>query len=169
LVEIKKLLLSSSDDIDTRITMTEDFDIEKYTQEMADLKVDLKEATDKLTKADAEKSDLEGKVSELEASITDLEAKLETANELISNYKAEEEARLEAEMNDKIEEINKLRKERSLPEKDYKGASMAVLDSDLDLLRSLPSKAKGKAKEDDLTEDEKKAELKEFWTKKIFG
>ena len=169
--EMEKLLLSTSTNTDGRSTMTDDFDIETYTQELADLKVELKESNKKLADETVDKGKLVEEVANLKDEVTDLKSKLDTSKDVINKYKTEENARIKADMDAKIEKLTEIRKDKGLPDKDYTDASLEVLDSDIELLESLPevAVATGKVKDEELTAEEEKANQKDFWNKKIFG
>jgi len=168
--ELGILLLSSSDNIDDRSTMTDDFDIESYTKELTDVKADNIRLTDDLADAKLDKTSSDEKVTKLETEVTDLKAKLDSASEIVDKYKADEKARIKVDMDDKIEKLSELRKDKKLPDKDYSSASLEVLKSDLELLESLPTaEAQGQAATGDMTDEEKNMALKAEWKKRIFG
>ena len=150
-------------------TMSEDFDLEKVTEEMTDLKVANKLLSDEKATLDERTVELQGEVDSLTTERDDLSSKLETAKEVVETYKKADEQRLAEEKATLVEELTELRKELEFSEKDYSEASHDVIMDALDTLKSLPTTGGGQARPGDDNPDELKVELKEDVREVIFG
>ncbi len=150
-------------------TMSEDFDLEKLTREMADLKVANTTLSDEKATLDAKTVELQGEVDSLTVERDDLSSKLETAKEVIKTYKDTEEQRLAEEKTALVKELTELRKELEFSEKDYSEASLDVIVDALETLKSLPATGGGQGLVGNDDPDGPKAELKEDVREVIFG
>jgi hypothetical protein len=148
--------------------MTEDFDFETLMGELATLKqsnADLAEELKEIKEADSG-------VDALSQSVTDLSSELETAKAIIQKFTDADNKRKADELKAKVKSLKEMREALELPEKDYEGVSLEVLESEAELLKSFTKKeVKGLAADgvDPVSDEEKLAEAKEDVRELIFG
>jgi len=149
-------------------TMTEQFDFESLTGEIASLK---QANIDLASEVEGLKTVKDPQVATLAQNVTDLSSELETAKAIIQKFTDAETMRYTKELNAKKAELKELRETLELPEKVYDEVSEDVLDSELSLLKSFTKKeVKGLAADgtDPVTDEIKMAEAKEDVRELIF-
>jgi len=148
--------------------MSEEFDLNKLTEEMTDLKVANKTLSDGKDALDTKVKELQDEVGNLTTERDDLSSKLDTAKEVIKTYKDVDEQRLSDERAVLVKELTDLREKLELPEKDYSKASLDVVVDALETLKSLPATGGGQAHVGEDDSNAPKLELKEDIREVIF-
>jgi len=137
-------------------TIRESMTDEDYTQKIADLQSSVTNLENTLKDAKSDKDALESEKTKLETKVTELQSNIDTANDIIKKYKDEATKRLEKERKGLVKEASDLRESLELPERDYSEVTIDLVRNDLELLKDIPVKAKGKgevAKDPSLAED----------------
>lgn len=112
-------------------TMTDELNIDKLTGEISTLKTNVSKLSEDLSTAIKSKEELDTRFKKLSEENS-------TLKEIVDKYKKEEEARFKAEIDALVVKLSELRKEKTLPDKDYKSCSVDVLRAEFELLSSLP-------------------------------
>ena len=149
--------------------MDEEFNFEKLTGELTDLKADKKLLEATVTNLTADVNAKATEILTLKDSVATKDDEIKTLKEVVQNYKVADEKRLKEEKDALVNTLTQMRKDKKLSDKDYSKSSMDSLKTELEILSEFKQSTQGSVADDNSPDEIKVLEAKEDIREMIFG